>query len=138
MIGERPAVVLDTNIFVAALFNPRSDAARILDAVRHGKLQMVWNEATRRETRRILEQIPPLAWNDVEELFRTDHRYEGKTAPSRFSQVPDPEDRKFAALAHAAGALLVSRDEHLLAEPQRMDILVLTPQETVAEGWIDR
>ena len=47
-----PAVVLDTNVFVAAGFNPRSASARIVDAVKHGQVRMVWNDATRREPAR--------------------------------------------------------------------------------------
>ena len=43
-----PAVVLDTNVLVAAGFNPRSASARIVNAVKQGKLHMLWNEATRR------------------------------------------------------------------------------------------
>ena len=39
-------VVIDTNVFVAAGFNPRSAAARILAAVREGRFQLIWNEPT--------------------------------------------------------------------------------------------
>src|ERR1700740_419873 len=52
-------IVIDTNVFVAAGFNPRSAAARILTAVREGRFQLIWNEPTRRETGRTLPQIPP-------------------------------------------------------------------------------
>ena len=40
-----PAVVLDTNVFIAAAFKPRSDSGRVVDAVRSGTLRLVWNEA---------------------------------------------------------------------------------------------
>jgi len=134
MSHPQPAVVLDTNVFVAAGFKPASRAARLVAAVRRDRLRMVWSEATRRETRRILVQIPPLRWADVEELFRPEEEYRGPVHPERFSAVPDPEDRKFAALAHAAGAILVSTDSDLLANPQRLDVLVLTPTEFLAEA----
>jgi predicted nucleic acid-binding protein len=133
MSRPQPAVVLDTNVFVAAGFKPTSHAGRLVAAVRGDRLRMVWNEATRRETRRILEQIPPLCWADVEKLFRPEDEVRGPVHPERFSSVPDPEDRKFAALAHAAGAILVSTDSDLLANPQRLDLLVLTPAEFLAE-----
>ncbi len=58
-------VVLDTNVWVAAGFNPDSSAAQIIQAIRDGDLRLVWNEATRRETRQILTQIPPLDWHRV-------------------------------------------------------------------------
>ena len=134
----RPTVVLDTNVFVAAQFNPGSDAARILDAVRRSDLRMMWDPSTRRETRAVLERIPPLSWRKAEELFRADNRFTGKTDADQFRRIPDPQDRKFAALAHATGSILVSWDQHLLAEPHRIDVLVLTPSELYSEGWIDR
>jgi hypothetical protein len=34
-------VVLDTNVFVAAGFNPRSASARIVEAVKRGQVRMV-------------------------------------------------------------------------------------------------
>ncbi len=42
-------VVLDTNVFVAAGFNPGSHSARIVEAVRNGRLRMVWDNATQAE-----------------------------------------------------------------------------------------
>ncbi len=122
-------VVLDTNVFVAAGFNHRTASARVLDAVRQGKLRMVWNAATRREIEHILQQIPPQREQPVAELFRPADRYAGPTYPERFDSVPDPDDRKFAALAHASGAVLVSNDEHLLGGRDQLDLTVLTPGE---------
>ena len=123
------SIVLDTNVFVASVFRPESRAGQIVRAVREGRIRMVWNSATRRETRRILERIPPLSWRAVEDLFRPEDEFVGVVNPERFDSIPDPEDRKFAALARAAGAILISGDRHLLANPQRLDILVLTPAE---------
>ncbi|HEU4642486.1 MAG TPA: PIN domain-containing protein [Gemmatimonadaceae bacterium] len=122
-----PAVVLDTNVLVAAGFNSRSASARIVDAVKRGRLRMMWNDDTRREIERILRQIPPLRSLDAARLFHPADRYALATHPERFAIVPDPEDRKFAALAHAAGAILVSNDEHLLSHRDRLDVRVLTP-----------
>jgi predicted nucleic acid-binding protein len=51
-------IVVDTNVFVSAGFNPRSAAARILMAVREGRFQLIWNEPTRWETELILRRIP--------------------------------------------------------------------------------
>jgi predicted nucleic acid-binding protein len=64
-------VVIDTNVFVAAGFNSRSAAARILAAVREGHLELVWNKPTRRETETILRRIPGLDWARVVDLFPT-------------------------------------------------------------------
>ena len=124
-----PAVVLDTNIFVAGGFNPRSASAKIVDAVKQGQARMVWNDATRREIERIMHQIPPLRAQVVEQLFRLSDRFTGPTQPERFGEIPDPDDRKFAALAHAAGAVLISNDKHLLGQRDPLDLIVLRPSE---------
>src|SRR6266536_2887956 len=48
--GHAPGeVVLDMNVFVAAGFNPGSHSARIVEAVRNGRLRMVWDNATQAE-----------------------------------------------------------------------------------------
>lgn len=122
-------VVLDTNVWVAAGFRRRSASARLVDKIRSGQLRLVWDEATRRETRRILSKIPPLSWDELESLFRDEDRYDGPTAPEQFSYVPDPEDRKFAALSDAAGAPLISMDDDLLAEREKASVPILTPRE---------
>jgi predicted nucleic acid-binding protein len=123
------AIVLDTNVLVAAGFNPRSASAKIVEAVKQGQLRMVWNEATRREIERIMQQIPPLRAHAASDLFRPEAHYTAATYPERFALIPDPDDRKFAALAHAAGAILISNDDHLLRHRDRLDLTVLTPHE---------
>lgn len=123
------SVVLDTNIFVAAGFNPGSHAARILKAVRAGEVRMVWHETTRREIRYVLGRIPPLHGFSVEDLFRRETEYRHPIYPEAYRMVPDPDDRKFIALAHASGSVLVSRDEHLLQQRARTDVPILTASE---------
>ena len=126
-------VVLDTNVFVAAGFNPRSASARIVAAVREGRLAMVWNRATRAESKKIVSQIPPIHWQDFEALFREEYEYPGDTYPETFAHVEDPDDRKFAALADFAGAVLISNDDHLLAVRGTLGIPVMTPGDYMSE-----
>lgn len=114
--------VFDTNVFVAAGFNPGSASAELLDAAREGRVTLVWDEATRRETRQVLERIPRLRWEAVVGLFRPETEHEGRCDLSEVSFVEDPQDRKFAALALATGATLVSADEHLLAHRDRLTV----------------
>ena len=128
---ENPSVVLDTNVFVAAGFRPGSDSARVLQLVRDGAVRLRWNEATYRETEHIVRKIPPLSWDRVRDVFRAEDRYEGTTDPAPFAHVPDPDDRKFAALAAAVGAVLISMDEHLLAGRADSLVSILTPGEFV-------
>jgi len=133
MLPDSPAIVVDTNVFVAAAFRSESDSARILRLVRRGELRMVWSAPTLRETRSVLERIPPLSWGAFEGLFLAENEFRGEVHPEQFRQIPDSQDRKFAALAHATGAILVSHDADLLSQPQRVDVLVLTPSEFLTE-----
>jgi len=124
-------VVLDTNVFVAAGFNPRSHSARLLEAVRDGRLRMIWDRATRDETEHILRQIPPLSWSSIAGLFREENRFRGETHPREFGYVPDPDDRKFAALADAARVPLVTSDVGLLNGRTQAATPILKPSEFV-------
>lgn len=123
------AVILDTNVFVAAGFNRRSASARILEQVRTGELRLIWNEPVRRETQHVLSKIPRLSWGSVAELFREEHRFAGETSPEKFDYVEDPDDRKFAALSDAAGVVLITNDDHLLRHRDRAGLAILTPRE---------
>jgi uncharacterized protein len=126
-------VVLDTNVLVAASFNLSSSSARILQAIEDGQLEMMWNEATRREARKILDQIPPLSWDRIERLFKRSAEIKGET-PGSFLLITDPDDRKFAALAAAAGATLITSDDHLLKVRSAIDLGVMSPKEFI-EHW---
>jgi predicted nucleic acid-binding protein len=126
-------VVIDTNVFVAAGFNPRSAAARILDRVRDGRFQLVWNRPTRDESEMILRRIPRLDWSQFAELFRPEAEYSGPVDPDAFAAVPDRDDRKFAALSAATNAPLVTNDNDLLAHRDTIGIAVLTPREFLGE-----
>ena len=122
-------IVIDTNVFVAAGFNPRSAGACILSAVREGGLQLIWNEPTRRETELILRQIPRLDWESVTDLFRPEMEFLGPVDPESFVFVPDPQDRKFAALSVASQTPLVTNDHHLLFH---IGVDALTPRAFLA------
>jgi predicted nucleic acid-binding protein len=123
------AIILDTNIFVAAGFNQASRSARILEQVRSGHLRMIWNEQTLRETQFIMTKIPPLSWEEIAALFQDEDHYDGETAPEQFSYIPDVDDRKFAALAAATGAILITNDDHLLDYRDQTEVEILTPGE---------
>lgn len=122
-------VVLDTNVLVAAAFEPASASARIVEAVRGGRLRIVWADSTKRENERILRKIPPIEWERFADLFYEEARYEGDIDEAGVSYIPDPTDRKFAALAEATGAVLVSNDDHLLQQRERGKTPILTPSE---------
>jgi len=78
----------------------------------------------------IIDKIPPLSWSFFVGLFREEDRFDGLVETSRFDHIADPEDRKFAALAHVAHATLVTSDDDLLAtRDQSCSPRVLTPGE---------
>jgi uncharacterized protein len=139
-MNARPgAVVLDTNVFVAAGFNPGSHSARLVQAVRDRRLRMVWDDATRAEIQHVMRQIPRLSWSCIADLFRSEDRFGGSTHPEEFGFVPDPGDRKFAALAEAAQAPLVTSDAGLLNAGGRMTVRVFKPSEfALRSGVVDR
>lgn len=128
------AVVLDTNVLVAAGFNRSSASARVLQEIRRGTLCLVWDDETRAESEHILRKIPPLSWENVAELYRPEERYDGATEPEAFSFVPDPDDWAFAALASATGAALLTLDDHLLGKRSRTDVRIMTPEEFLREA----
>jgi len=127
-------VVLDTNIFVAAGFNANSGAAQIIEALRSGHLRLVWDDQTYQETQHILAKIPPLRWEKFAELFREPGRFGGPTHPQGFEHVPDPADRKFAALAAATGAVLITLDADLLNSREQAAVTILRPSEFLGGG----
>lgn len=126
-------VVLDTNVFVAAGFNERSASARLVEAVSNGELDLIWDEETRREIEHVVRKIPRLKNSVLDGLFRDEHRFDGETHPEAYGQVPDPADRKFAALGAAADAILITQDDHLLGERDSLDVEVLRPSEAAEQ-----
>jgi predicted nucleic acid-binding protein len=130
-------VVIDTNVFVAAGFNPRSASARILAAVREKRFQLIWNRPTRRETETILGRIPRLNWERVADLFQPEGEFTGPVDPDAFTVIADRDDRKFAALSAAAKAPLVTNDNHVLAQQNFIGIEVLTPHAFLSRRGAD-
>ena len=90
---------------------------------------MVWNDATRRENEAVLRRIPPLDWQEFSVLFDPEGEFTGTTTPDLFDRIEDPEDRKFAALALATGAIVISSDAHLLSCRDELPVTVLTARE---------
>jgi len=125
-------VVVDTNVVVAAGFAAESASAAILDAARAGRIELAWNARTRDETRSVVARIPPLDEDVLRDLFRDENACQASLRTERFEAVPDPADRVFAALADAAGAVLVSNDDDLLGVRDRIPVTVMTPSEFAA------
>ena len=90
---------------------------------------MVWDDATRTEIEHVMRQIPRLSWTRIADLFCSGDRFGGSAHPEAFGFVPDPADRKFAALADAVQAPLVTSDAGLLNAGRQMAVPVVKPSE---------
>ncbi len=130
----KPLIVLDTNVFVAAGFNPESSSAQILEQIRSGQIRMVWNEQIRQEIQHILRKIPHLSWEQVSSLFKEEDYYTGETHFEKFNFIADPDDRKFVALSEASGAVLITMDYDLLSIRNEVSIPILTPGEFLSNS----
>ena len=120
-------VVLDTNVLVAAAYNPRSASRHVVEACLDGELTPVVSGALRREYEFILDRAargrPYL--EQIQQLLNCAKVVEPAQTPR---VVPgDPEDDKLVAVARAAGAVLISNDAHLLALAGHEGLRVVRP-----------
>jgi predicted nucleic acid-binding protein len=101
-------VVLDTNVLVAAAYNPRSASRRVVEACLGGGLTAVVSSALRREYEFILARAAR-GRPYLERIHQLLDRAEVVEPAQTPRVVPDdPGDDKLVAAARAAGAVLVS------------------------------
>lgn len=84
------------------------------------------------ETQRIVSKIPRISFHAIAPLFTSEGEYDGALDLASAAVVPDPEDRKFAALAMQSGAPLVSSDDDLLGVRGQLTADIWTPGEAAA------
>ncbi|MGD0735902.1 MAG: putative toxin-antitoxin system toxin component, PIN family [Terracidiphilus sp.] len=128
-------IVLDTNVIVSAGINPTGPPAKIVaDLVLGGMVQTVTSPAVTAEYREVLQRakffrygFPPL-WLDflIEESLRL-----AEPEPWPYS-CPDPEDAPYIALAHAAGAWLVTGNLKHFPKTIRNGVTVVSPADYLA------
>jgi putative PIN family toxin of toxin-antitoxin system len=120
-------VVLDTNVLVAAAYNPDSRSRKIVEACLKGERTAILSSALRSEYERILPRAVrghPYRTR-LRELLETAEVVEPAETPR---VVPDdPDDDKLVAVALAAAAVLVTNDAHLLAIAGHQGIRVVRP-----------
>ena len=128
-------IVLDTNVIVSAGIKPGSAPAKlVMDWLLEGQVQVVtspWIVGEYREVARRAKfrryGFPPL-WLEflIEESLRL-------SDPEAWPHpAPDPKDAPLLALAHAAGAWLVTGNLKHFSEPARVGVMVLSPAEYLA------
>jgi uncharacterized protein len=122
--------VFDTNVIVSAAIRREGAPAKlVMDWVLEGQLQLVTSPGIVAEYREVVRRekfyrygFPPL-WLEFiieESLSLPDPR----AWPHR---IPDPKDSAFLALAHAAGAWLVTGNLKHFPEAARNGVRVLPP-----------
>jgi len=124
-----PLLVVDTNLFVAALFRPRAPGpAAVLDAWRRGAIRLCVSDAVLGEVRATLRRLPVAPDRKAELLDRladpafTNHIPD--PADSGF-RTADPSDDKFLHLALAAGAAAVVTSDRALLEVENFPVPIV-------------
>jgi hypothetical protein len=121
-------VVMDTNVFIAARWNPRSTSARLLRLCAEGELQACYTRDMRAELNLILRSVrAPQEFREfVERVFAAGRLI---TRAPRLSIVKeDPDDNKYLACAIAADAAVVTSDRHLLQMDGWRGVRVMSPR----------
>jgi putative PIN family toxin of toxin-antitoxin system len=120
-------VVLDTNVLVAAAYNPGSASRRVVEACLSGELTAVLSPALRREYGFILARAAR-GQPYREKIRRLVERAE-EVRPGQAPRVvvADPDDDKLVAAALAARAVLVTNDAHLLDLAGHEGLTVVRP-----------
>ncbi len=128
-------VVLDTNIIVSAGIKPGGAPAEIvMDWVLDGQVQAVTSPWIVGEYREVVQRAKfrrygfPPRW--LEFLIEESLRMPDPAAWPHLS--PDPKDGPFLALAHAAGAWLVTGNLKHFPESGREGVVVLSPADYLA------
>ena len=114
-MDRKPKVVLDTNLFVAARFNPRSSSARIINRCSEKKYEVISSHSLRREVESILKNVK--AGEDFR--MKTRRLFKGAYVIKPAERVrlirEDLADNKFLECALEGQAdYLVTSDRHLL------------------------
>ena len=128
-------IVLDSNVIVSAGISPAGPPAKIVaNLVLSGMIHVVTSPRVAAEYREVVRRakfhrygFPPL-WLEylIEESMRLPD-------PESWSSIcPDPKDTPFIALAHAAGAWLVTGNLKHFPEPVRGGVTVISPADYLA------
>jgi putative PIN family toxin of toxin-antitoxin system len=126
-------IVLDTNVIISAGIKPGSPPADlVMNWVLEGRVQVVTSPFILHEYREVARRakfrrygFPPLwlEWIIEESLYLPDADIESHPG----SNLPDSKDKPFLALAHDAGAWLVTGNLKHFPRLERKNVTVLSP-----------
>jgi putative PIN family toxin of toxin-antitoxin system len=133
-VGERRRIVLDTNVFVAAVTSRESVSARLLLAARAGRFQLVTSPLLLDELADVLSRPKFRRYLSIEDTHRFVDAIQALAVlvddpPEGADPITDdPDDDFLVLLAEVAGAdVLVSGDPDLTTV-QRPGLVVMTPR----------
>jgi putative PIN family toxin of toxin-antitoxin system len=128
-------VVLDTNVIVSASISSVGPPAKIImDCVLSGMVHVVTSPQVVAEYREVIRRAKFLRYK-FPPLWLEDLIGESMQLPDPDSwpfSCPDPKDTPFLALAHAAGAWLVTGNLKHFPESMRNGVRVLSPADYLA------
>jgi putative PIN family toxin of toxin-antitoxin system len=138
---SRPAVIVDTNVVVAALLTKHdaSPVARILDGMLGAAFPFVLSEALLAEyravlVRPILRKLHGLTVSEVEAILTDLAQHAIVLAPVGAPPAPDPGDQLLWELLAAKADLVLVTGDKLLLRDAGMRGRVISPQAFVAGG----
>jgi putative PIN family toxin of toxin-antitoxin system len=133
-VGERRRIVLDTNVFVAAVTSREGVSARLLLAARAGRFQLVVSPLLLDELADVLSRPKFRRYLSIEDAHRFVDAVRALAVivddpPEGADPITDdPDDDFLVLLAEVAGAdVLVSGDPDLTTV-QRPGLVIMTPR----------
>lgn len=127
-------VVIDTNVIVSGAFFGGSPRA-VLDAWLDGRLHVVTTPTILDEYFRVCDRLRASYPDADYQPMLAQLAAQGTLVPDSeggLGITADPDDDKFMRCAHAAGAVVVSGDRHLLDADGWNGVRVLTPHALLA------
>ncbi|MBI3525514.1 MAG: putative toxin-antitoxin system toxin component, PIN family [Betaproteobacteria bacterium] len=125
--------VVDTNVWVSAFITPGGTAAKLLEAVKRGRLALAYNSEIEAEysdvlTRPKFDILPDLVAEFLDHLHAEGRRVD--LVPPLAITLPDPDDAPFLALARHLGCPIITGNVRHF--PAAAGVEVLTPGAWVA------
>jgi len=124
-------VVLDTNVLVSGLINPRGNPGGIVDLLRAGELCLAADERILREYADVLRRprlAPYFAGTEVKHILEYVQGNSERIVPTRrITGLPGSADAPFLEVALAADALLVTGNTKHFPARQRHGVRVESP-----------
>lgn len=127
--------VIDTNVVVSGLLNPRGPSARVVDAVLDGRVKLIYDARILAEYRDVLHRPRLKLAPEKIQAFLNGLRSQVMVTPRALVvRAPDADDIVFveAALATADKTIVTGNLAHYPAEILR-GARVLTPAQAAAE-----